>query len=181
MEEDKEIEELHKMVFLKLVRREQMTVFFLSIAFFSILIWYINYIFQIAIFEYNVSTIISLGAIMSTFGSSLLAAAQAIGADKYDRVLRNIDIYYNDIVMKKPWRRWQFLNRTSKFKNFNSTIITTTLQNPSEKFDVGSHEIEVYIPTVLEDFYDLPTYYCYNPPVPVTVSEVAEVVNKFML
>lgn len=161
MNNEKEIEEVRKETFLKKVKTEKIFTKILLITAFVTLICFLNFIFRKSISEYNLSNVISLGAVLSTFGSALLAAASVIEKDRYDRVLRNVDIYYNDIAKEKPWRRWQFLKRTTEFRAFNNDIIKTTLQNPDIVFDVGSHEIRVYLPTVLEDFYDLPSFYCF--------------------
>ncbi|MCR3956372.1 MAG: hypothetical protein NUK57_08730 [Gudongella sp.] len=156
-------EELRKKAFFRKVKREKRIVAIFVILSFALLIWVLSFIFKQAISdgEHNLSNIISLGAIIATFGAALLAVAQVIERDKYDRILRNIDIYYKDISKEKPWRRWQFLNRTSRLRIYNNNVVETTLQNPDVTFDVGSHEIEVYLPTVLEDFYDLPAFECY--------------------
>lgn len=163
MLDEKDKEELRKKAFFRKVKREKRIVAIYIILSFSLLIWFLSFIFKQAISdsERNFSNIISLGAIIATFGSALIAVGQVIERDKYDRILRNVDIYYKDIAKEKPWRRWQFLNRTSKSRVYGNNVIQTTLQNPNMRFDVGSHEIEVYLPTVLEDFYDLPAFECY--------------------
>lgn len=160
MNNEKDMEEIKKKAFLKKVKVENGFIRVFSIILFVILIFFLHLVFKKSISEYELSSIISLGAILSTFGSALLAVAQVIEKDRYDRILRNVDIYFNDIAKGKPWRRWQFLKRTTKFKVFNNDIIQTSLQNPDIVFDVGSHNIEIYLPTVLEDFYDLPSFYC---------------------
>lgn len=161
MSDEKNDVDLEKELFFKKVKKEKITINSLAIISFVLLICFLSFVFRKVINEYNLSNIISLGAILSTFGAALLAIAQVIEKDRYDRILRNVDIYYKDIVKEKPWRRWQFLKRTSKSKINDSIVITTTLQNPEITFEVGSDEIKVYLPTVLEDFYDLPAFDCY--------------------
>ncbi len=100
--------------------------------------------------------IISTGAILATFGSALSAIGGVWERDLLERVITNIDILYVDILKHKKWRRWPFLPRSCKRKQLDGNHIVQNLSNPSLPLNVGTHHIEVDVPTVLEDFFDLP-------------------------
>ena len=119
------------------------------------------FIFKNCITDLNLINIISLGAILATFGSAILSVALITENDLDRRIMANVDILFNDIVKTKPWKRWQFLGRDSLEKHYDKTTTKMKLYNPSLKFDIGSHKIEIYIPTVKEDFYDLPSFKCF--------------------
>lgn len=114
--------------------------------------------FKTAISDIELSNTIALGAIFSTFGAAIISIFMVIESDKYKRIMTNIDILYIDILKIDKWKRWQFLDRKSSGKNLNNTVMTSVLSNPYVTFNVGSHSIGVHIPTVVEDFYDLPAY-----------------------
>ena len=48
------------------------------------------------------------------------------------------------------------MTREGKTKLLDGSSIHTTLSNPEIPLDVGTHLIKVKLPTVLEDFFDLP-------------------------
>lgn len=98
---------------------------------------------------------VSLGAILATFGSAILAIFLVVESNKYSRITTNVNILFKDILRIEPWRRWQFLKRLNYEKTFDDKIVRKKLDNPKCQFNVGSHEINVSIPTVREDFYDL--------------------------
>lgn len=100
--------------------------------------------------------VVSTGAILATFGSALSSIGGVWERDLHDRVLTNIDILYVDILKQKKWRRWPFLARTSTTKNLDGKKIEQNLENAKLPLNVGTHHIEVDLPTVLEDFFDLP-------------------------
>ncbi|MEA4890756.1 MAG: hypothetical protein VB070_14960 [Clostridiaceae bacterium] len=50
------------------------------------------------------------------------------------------------------------LKKKGLHKNMNNTVFNSNLENDSVVFNIGSHLIAIYIPTVVEDFYDLPSY-----------------------
>lgn len=100
--------------------------------------------------------IISTGAILATFGSALGAIGGVWERDLHDRVLTNIDILYVDILKQEKWRRWPFLARTSRRKQLDGTQLVQNLENAKLPLNVGTHHIEIDVPTVLDDFFDLP-------------------------
>lgn len=100
--------------------------------------------------------IISTGAILATFGSALSAIGSVWERDLLERVITNIDILYVDILKQEKWRRWPFLLRSSSRKQLDGNHLAQNLSNPTLLLNVGTHHIEVDVPTVLEDFFDLP-------------------------
>lgn len=102
--------------------------------------------------------ILSQGAILATFGAAIMSLADIFERDKLERVKTNIDVFFKDIHKTNLWKRWPFLPRYSNYSLFGNTSINALLSNPTHKYDVGSHEIEINIPTVLEDFFDLPIW-----------------------
>lgn len=102
-------------------------------------------------------TLLSAGAIFATFGSAIGAIGLIWQSDLLERLRLNIDIFYRDITKQEtPWRRWPFLSRSSRRKLINGESHRLTLNNPVIPLDVGTHIIKVDLPTVAEDFFDLP-------------------------
>jgi len=107
--------------------------------------------------------ILSLGAIVATFGAALITLADIFEKDRYERIKENISILYEDILHEKAWKRWGFLKRKYIMKLLNNDVVKSELKNPTPSFDVGSHEIVVNLPTVLDDIFDLPVFKdCYT-------------------
>lgn len=104
-------------------------------------------------------SLISAGAIFATFGSAISTVGSLWERDLLERVTLNIDILYRDILHQEvPWRRWPFLRRSGKRHLLNKSITQATLSNPEVPLDVGTHVIRIALPTVLEDFFDLPLH-----------------------
>ncbi len=101
-------------------------------------------------------TTLSSGAIMATFGSALMAVAAMWAGDNTQRIELNIDILFSDILKLLPWRRWPFLPRLRKQKLLDGSTEQSRLVNPIIPFNVGTHNIKIIIPTVFDDFFDLP-------------------------
>lgn len=101
-------------------------------------------------------TLLSSGAILATFGSAIATLGGVWERDLVGRICMNVDIFYKDIFKQEPWRRWPFVPRSDEQHLLNGNILLKTLKNPEIPFDVGTHTIKVSLPTVLEDFFDLP-------------------------
>lgn len=99
---------------------------------------------------------LSSAAILATFGSAISTVGSLWTTDRASRVALNVDILYKDIFKTKAWRRWPFLLRGGERKLFGSHVQAVQLENPKFPLHVGSHSIEIQIPTVQEDFFDLP-------------------------
>ena len=105
----------------------------------------------------NLITLLTTGAIIATFGSALSTIGSILERDLLERTLLNIEIFYKDIIKQEVyWRRWPFLSRVSQHSLLDGSINKTELQNPMIPINVGTHVIKIALPTVLEDFFDLP-------------------------
>ncbi len=100
--------------------------------------------------------LISTGAIIATFGSALSSIGGIWERDLLERVLENTDILFTDILKQERWRRWPFLSRTRVSKQLDGSKIVANLSNATVPINVGTHHIKVDVPTVLDDFFDLP-------------------------
>ncbi|WP_022961107.1 hypothetical protein [Halopseudomonas pelagia] len=104
-------------------------------------------------------TLLSSGAILATFGSAIGAIGLIWQTDLHERVRLNVDILYRDILeQESPWRRWPFLPRSAKRRLLNGDLHQLTLSNPEVPLDVGTHVIRIHLPTVMEDYFDLPLF-----------------------
>lgn len=110
----------------------------------------------------SLANTITLGSIFATFGSAIISAVILIENNKLNRILTNIDILYTEILRCEKWTRWPFLKRYDAKVLLDGKIKSSVLDNPSIQFNLGSHSIEITIPTVQEDFYDLPVFYNFN-------------------
>ena len=115
-------------------------------------------IFGYSKYPYDIVGIISEGAIIASFGVALLALSEMIERGKLERVKQNNYILFHEILKKKQWIRWSFLKRNITQKNLDETSLEEHLENPNMAFDVGSHEIQITLPTVEEDFFDSPVF-----------------------
>jgi hypothetical protein len=104
----------------------------------------------------SVVLIISSGAILATFGSAISAIGSVWEKDLLERITTNVDILFVDILKQQKWRRWPFLPRSASHKQLDGTHLEQNLSKPTLPLNVGTDHIEVDIPTVLEDFFDLP-------------------------
>lgn len=96
-------------------------------------------------------------AILASFGAALVSIAIFLLTEAVADVKENVDILFKDILKQdQPWRRWSFLERNESRSLLNGDVLQHELKNPSLPFDVGTHVIEVDVPTVVMDFYDLP-------------------------
>jgi len=101
-------------------------------------------------------TSLSSAAILATFGSAIATIAVLWTSDRSIRITLNVDILFKDILEKEAWRRWPFLPRAGKRTLLDGSKIDLSLANPVIPLNVGSHCIRTTIPTVQEDFFDLP-------------------------
>ena len=101
---------------------------------------------------------LSSGAILATFGSALATVGSLWTNDYAGRIALNVDIFFRDIIKTDAWRRWPFLLRNGTTRLFGGEILQGTLKNPLQPLHVGSHIIKIAIPTVQDDFFDLPLF-----------------------
>lgn len=106
--------------------------------------------------EYTIVESLSSGAILATFGSAIATIGTIWTGDHEKRILLNFDILTKDIMKQDTaWRRWPFLARKSTSRTYGKEYISGELKNPDIELDVGSHKINVTIPSIQEDFFDL--------------------------
>ena len=104
-----------------------------------------------------VVTVLATGSIFATFGSALMTLFGLAEKDALERVRLDLDILHRDLLRNpEPWRRWPFLSRRSFGALLDGTTVTINLRNPELPFDVGTHHVRVVMPSVYEDFFDLP-------------------------
>lgn len=101
---------------------------------------------------------IALGSIFATFGSSLVGVFSLIMGSEYDRFISNYNVLFKQLKPEKYWKRWAFIKRESHQGLFNNEHAYQKLTNAKVKFNVGSHPILLDIPTIKEDFFDLPNW-----------------------
>jgi len=101
---------------------------------------------------------ISLGAVLVGMASAIITIATSHMDRQYDRVMLDVDILFKDLTSPGEWRRWPFVPRSKTKKLIYGPVHQITLKNPIIEFDLGTHTVEVYVPTCLQDFFDLPTF-----------------------
>jgi len=100
---------------------------------------------------------LSSSAIFATLGAAISAIGSIFERDLLERVMLNVNILFTDIIKQTAhWRRWPFLPRMDKRKLLNGDVHELQLTNPQIPIDVGTHVIKLDLPTVLDDFFDLP-------------------------
>jgi hypothetical protein len=104
----------------------------------------------------NLTTWLSSAAILATFGAALSSLGAMSGGDMFNRILGNVDIFYMDIAKQDRWRRWPFLPRAGSRKTLDGSQLVGELCNPQIPLDVGTHVMQITLPTVAEDLIDLP-------------------------
>lgn len=102
--------------------------------------------------------VVALGGIFATFGSALLATIVIYEQGNERQLKENVGILYEGILKQEEWKRWSFFERTYVFRTLDGEKMTSRLSNPKLPFDVGTHEIQINLPTISKDFYDLPIF-----------------------
>ena len=103
-------------------------------------------------------TSLSSAAILATLGSAVATVGSLWSGDRTARIALDVDILFKDIFKQEAWRRWPFLLRSGSRKLLDGAIHEVTLSNPVIPLNVGSHNIKITLPTVQEDFFDLPLF-----------------------
>lgn len=107
----------------------------------------------------GVITLLSTGAILATFGSAIGSLGGVWERDLLERIQTNLDILHRSVLKDDtPWRRWPFLPRRDKRSAGKNTTMELTLRNPPLPLNVGTRTLQPLLPTVLEDFFDLPLF-----------------------
>lgn len=103
-------------------------------------------------------TSLSSAAILATLGSAIATVGSLWSGDRTTRITLDVDILFKDIFKQEAWRRWPFLLRSGSRKLLDGGVHEFSLSNPVIPLNVGSHNIKITLPTVQEDFFDLPLF-----------------------
>lgn len=107
----------------------------------------------------SIVAILATGSIFGTLGSAIMAVCALWEKDLAERIALNLDILHRDILKDpSPWRRWPFLKRRATWRLFGGETIRADLSNPPIEFDVGSHRERFDLPSIPDDYYDLPAF-----------------------
>lgn len=106
----------------------------------------------------NLSDTIALGSIFATFGSAIVSVFSITLSSVYEHFCCNINILFKELCPENEWHRWPFIKRKSHSTLYNKELTYQILENSKITFNVGSHNISVFLPTIREDFYDLPNW-----------------------
>ena len=117
------------------------------------------FIFKLCISDKSdISQTIALGSIFATFGSAIVSVFSITISSMYEHFCSNINILFKDLCPESEWHRWPFIKRESYRILYNNEGTYQVLENIKVIFNVGSHNISIIIPTIREDFYDLPNW-----------------------
>ncbi|WP_342051210.1 MULTISPECIES: hypothetical protein [unclassified Cupriavidus] len=107
----------------------------------------------------GVIALLSTGAILATFGSAVASLGGVWERDLLERIRTNLDILHRSVLKNdSPWIRWPFLPRCDLRPAGKETTLRFTLSNPCLPLNVGTCTVQPMLPTVLEDFFDLPLF-----------------------
>lgn len=122
-----------------------------------ILVFYIFHMFDSKFLIGNTfyySESITLGALVSTLGSSLISITSIWNEQCSKNVDLNIKTLQEDQLERdRNWNRWPFTDRVSKHKLTKDEYEYYIYKNPSIKFNVLKKEI--FIPISIKDFNEL--------------------------
>lgn len=116
-------------------------------------------IFTICIQENSLQNTIALGSIFATFGSAIVAVASLCCNDFYVRFSDNVLVLQNKLLKEEQWTRWTFVKRKSKKRLLDKDNYMQILNNAQIEFNLGSHIVSIFVPTVRADFDDLPIFH----------------------
>ena len=103
----------------------------------------------------KLSDTIALGSIFATFGSAIVSIFSITLSNVYDHFCCNLNIFFKELCPECEWYRWPFIKRESHSVLYNEELTYQVLENSKITFNVGSHNLSVFLPTIREDFYDL--------------------------
>lgn len=107
----------------------------------------------------GVIALLSTGAILATFGSAVGSLGGVWERDLLERIQTNLEILHRSVLKNdSPWQRWPFLPRSDKRNAGRNSTLHLTLSNEQLSLNVGTRTVQPLLPTVLEDFFDLPLF-----------------------
>lgn len=122
--------------------------FIIAISFFLILFAFNNLISVLTI-----ENAISVGAVFSTIGSSIVSIS-SIWCNKQDVLFENnINVLQKDLI-NFYWKRWTFLNRITKSNLGKGKY--QVIENPYIEFKFSTKKLKVNIPSSKSDYNELP-------------------------
>lgn len=110
------------------------------------------------IYQIKLNDCISLGSIFATFGSAIISFLSLTSTHQLSGFQEKISVL-NERFAKTEfsnWKRWDFLPRFSREHLINGKYQYFVLKNPELRFYMGNQTIEIPIPSVKQDFKDLP-------------------------
>ncbi len=126
-------------------------------------VFYIFYIFDENLLigkEFSYQEAITLGALCSTLGSSIITLTSVLSEHCIKNIDLNIETLQSDQLGKnKKWNRWPFVDRISKHRISRNSNEYYSYSNPSIKF--CNMRMEIYIPLSIKDFYELKIFFNY--------------------
>ncbi|MCQ2485798.1 MAG: hypothetical protein MJ168_10770 [Clostridia bacterium] len=122
--------------------------FIIAISFFLILFAFDNLITALTI-----ENAISVGAVFSTIGSSIVSISSIL-CNKQDVLFENnINVLQKDLI-NFYWKRWTFLNRVTKSNLGKGKY--QVIENPYIEFEFSTKKLKVNIPSSKSDYDELP-------------------------
>lgn len=110
--------------------------------------------------EFNYSESIALGALFSTFGSSIVTITSIFCEHCIRNINLNIETLQSEQLCRaKKWTRWPFVERISKHSISIKAKEFYIYSNPSVKF--CNLKKDIYIPLSTKDFYELKIFHYY--------------------
>lgn len=104
---------------------------------------------------------IALGSIFATFGSAIISFLSLTSAHQISGFQEKVSVLNGEFSkLRKPnWKRWDFLPRFSRERLINGRYQYFILKNAKLTFYFEDQNIDIPIPSVEQDFKDLPVLY----------------------
>lgn len=118
-------------------------------------------VFAYCIEEYSLNTSINLGAIFSTFASSVISVVTLLSATQLNQYKENLNILQRKIIKISEWEHWPFIKRMRKQKIAPHKYQYQFLQNAEIRFQGFQHPTVFLIPTNYDDSKDLVNIFYY--------------------
>lgn len=106
----------------------------------------------------NLNECISLGSIFATFGSAVISFLSLTSAHQISEFQEKVDVLAGEFTKQgiPNWKRWGFLPRFSRKRSNDGGYQYFILRNSILAFKLKNEEMKIQIPSVEQDFKDLP-------------------------
>lgn len=106
----------------------------------------------------NLNECISLGSIFATFGSAVISFLSLTSAHQISEFQEKVDVLAGEFTKQgiPNWKRWGFLPRFSRKRSNDGGYQYFILKNSILAFELKNEKMEIPIPSVEQDFKDLP-------------------------